>query len=436
MAELPLEGIRVIELTQIAAGPYATQFLGDWGAEVIRLENLQTMRPGTRGQYARVPQSLVDQARASNAPGMVFPNWEAGPRPWNRYTQFTATLRSRKSMTVDLLRPEGREILGNLVKTADVFIENNVPETVDRLGISYERLKELKPDIIMIRMPAFGLTGPYANYRCLGLHVDGVVGHHHIKGYPDVDPSLRGDTVAADAAAGAASAFAVLSALWYRDRTGKGQMVEMCLSENFIPVMADPIMDYNMNGRVRGTIGNRDHHMAPHGAYRCRGEEKWATIAVGSDREWEGLCGAMGRPELAADPCFTDAASRWNNQDDLDAIVNDWTSGLEPRQVFDALQAAGVPSGPVLDDLDILEDPQMVDRGFYQTLDHEEVGTLRYHGPGWSMSRTPNRLREAAPLLGEHNEYVYKELLGVSDEEYARLESEGHIGMDMMPDVP
>ena len=391
MAELPLEGIRVIELTQIAAGPYATQFLGDWGAEVIRLENLQTMRPGTRGQYAKVPQSLVDQARASNAPGMVFPNWEAGPRPWNRYTQFTATLRSRKSMTVDLLRPEGKEILGNLVKTADVFIENNVPETVDRLGISYEWLKELRPDIIMIRMPAFGLTGPYANYRCLGLHVDGVVGHHHIKGYPDVDPSLRGDTVAADAAAGAASAFAVLSALWYRDRTGKGQMVEMCLSENFIPVMADPIMDYNMNGRVRGTIGNRDYHMAPHGAYRCKGEEKWATIAVGSDREWESLCEAMGRPELAADPRFADAASRWNNQDDLDAIVNDWTSRLEPRQVFDALQAAGVPSGPVLDDLEILEDPQMVDRGFYQTLDHEEVGTLRYHGPGWSMSRTPQQ---------------------------------------------
>ena len=308
MAELPLDGIRIIELTQIAAGPYSTQFLGDWGAEVIRLETLQTMRPGTRGAYAKVSQSLVDQARASNAPGMVFPNWEAGPRPWNRFTQFTATLRSRKSMTVDLLRPEGREILGKLVSTADVFIENNVPETVDRLGISYEWLKELKPDIVMIRMPAFGLTGPYSNYRCLGLHVDGVVGHHHIKGYPDVDPSQRGDTVAADAAAGTSAAFAVLSALWYRDRTGKGQMVEMCLSENFIPVMADPIMDYTMNGRVRGTLGNRDYHMAPHGAYRCKGDEKWATIAVGSDEEWESLCRAMGRPELATDPRFADAA--------------------------------------------------------------------------------------------------------------------------------
>ena len=436
MAELPLDGIRIIELTQIAAGPYSTQFLGDWGAEVIRLENLQTLRPGTRGQYAKVSQELVDQARASNAAGMVFPNWEPGPRPWNRYTQFTATLRSRKSMTLDLLRPEGREILGKLVSTADVFIENNVPETVDRLGISYEWLKELKPDIVMIRMPAFGLTGPYSNYRCLGLHVDGVVGHHYIKGYPDVDPSRRGDTVAADAAAGASAAFAVLSALWYRDRTGKGQMVEMCLSENFIPVMADPIMDYTMNGRVRGTIGNRDYHMAPHGTYRCKGEEKWATIAVGSDEEWESLCRAMGRPELATDPRFADAASRWNHQDDLDAIVNEWTSQLEPREVFDMLQEAGVASGPVLDDLEILEDPQMVDREFYQSLDHEEVGTLQYHGPGWLMSKTPNRLREAAPLLGEHNPYVYKEILGVSDEEYARLEAEGHIGMDMMPDVP
>ena len=436
MAGLPLEGIRIVELTQIAAGPYATMFLGDWGAEVIRVENLQTMRPGTRGAFAKVPKELVEQARASGGAGMVFPNWDPGPRPWNRTTQFTATARSRLSMTVDLLRPEGHDILGRLISTADVFIENNVPETTEKLKISYEWIQELNPEIIMVRMPAFGLTGPYSNYRSLGLHVDGVTGHHYIKGYPDVEPSLRGDTVAADAAAGAAAAFSVLTALWHRQRTGKGQMVELCLAENFIPVMAEPIMDYTMNGRVRGTIGNRDYHMAPHGIYWCQGGDKWVTIAVASDQEWQGLCQAMGNLELASDPRFADAPSRWSHQDELDAIINEWTRQQDKIEVFHLLQRHGVPSGPVLDDMEILDDPQMVDRGFYQPLDHEEVGTLMYHGPGWSMSKTPNRLRQAAPLLGEHNPYVYKEILGVSDEEYARLEAEGHIGMDMEADVP
>jgi len=436
MSGLPLEGIRIVELTQIAAGPYATMFLGDWGAEVIRVENLQTLRPGTRGAFAKVSKELVQQAKTGGTPGMVYPNWDPGERPWNRQTQFTATARSRMSMTVDLLKPEGHEILAKLVKTADVFIENNVPETMDKLGISYQWLKDQNPQIIMIRMPAFGLSGPYANYRCLGLHVDGVSGHHHIKGYPDESPSMRGDTVAADAAAGAAAAFSVLTALWYRNRSGKGQMVEMCLSENFFPFMADPIMDYTMNGRVRGTIGNRDYHMVPHGIYWCQGVDNWVTIAVATDKEWNGLCEAMENPELATDPRFSNPSSRWDNQDELDAIINNWTLNHDKNDVFHILQRYAVPSGPVLDDLEILKDPQMKDRGFYHKLDHEEVGTLMYHGPGWSMSKTPNKLRQAAPLLGEHNQYVYKELLALSDEEYSKLEHDGHIGMDMEAHVP
>ena len=436
MSNLPLDGIRIVELTQIAAGPYATQYLGDWGAEVIRLENLQTLQPGTRGAYAKVSQDLVDQAKAALAQGFIFQTWEAGPRPWNRFTQFTATARSRLSMTVNLRTAEGLDILGKLLETADVFIENNVPETLAKLGISYEWVTKNNPNIIMIRMPAFGLTGPYSNYRCLGLHVDGAVGHHHIKGYPDVDPSMRGDTVAADAAAGGAAAFAILSAIWYRNRTGKGQMIELCLSENFIPVMAEPIMDYNMNRRVRGTIGNRDYYMAPHGVYPCYGTEKWVAIAIASDQEWQTLCKIMSNPDLAADERFITTISRLKNQDDLDEIIKLWTINFTPNQIFTMLQTQGIAAGPLLDDLEILQDPHMIERGFYQELPHEEVGTLKYHGPGWLMSNTPNKLRQAAPLLGEHNEYVYKEILGFTDSDYKRLEEEGHIGMDMMPNVP
>ena len=335
MSKLPLDGVRIVELTHIFAGPYATMHLADWGAELIRLETIQGMVLSTRGQYAKVPKELVEQAKASGTgAGMVFPNWDPGPRPWNRSTSMTSTGRNKLSVTMDLLRPEGLEILGKLIEKSDVFIENNVPETMDKLKITYDWLREKNPQIIMVRMPAFGLSGPYTNFRCLGMHVDGVSGHSHTRGYPDEEPSRRGETVAADAAAGAAGCFAVFTALWHRRRTGKGQLVEMPLAENFIPFMAESIMDYTMNGRVRESMGNKDRWMAPHGVYPCRGEDKWITLAVGSDEEWQGLCEVMGDLELAADPRFSDTDSRWKNQDELDPIIIEWTLQQDHREVF------------------------------------------------------------------------------------------------------
>lgn len=433
MNKLPLDGIRIVELTAIYAGPYASMILADWGAEIIRVETIQGMIGSTRGQYARVPQDLVDQAKASGSgQGAVFPDWDPGPRPWNRAASFTSTGRNKLSMTVDLLRPEGRDILGRLLKTADVFIENNVPETIDKLQISYDWLKELNPEIIMIRMPAFGLTGPYTNFRCLGLHVDGVSGHTYTKGYVDEEISRRGDTVAPDAAAGASSAFATFAALWHRKKTGKGQMIELTLAENFIPFMAEHIIDYTMNGRVRGSIGNRDYHMAPHGVYPCLGNDHWMTIAVSSDQEWQSLCNVMGTPDLAKDPRFANSPSRHNNQDELDSIISNWTRQQNHLEVFHELQENGVAAGPVLDELEVLKDPHLVYRNYYEPLDHPEMPTLRYHGPLWRMSKTPNNLRTPPPLLGEHNPYVYKEVIGVSENEYLRLEDDGHIGMDVI----
>lgn len=436
MAGLPLEGIRVVELTQIYAGPYATMNLADWGAEVIRVETITTLRPGTRGQYAVVPPELAEQAKASRQALLAFPDWDPSTRPWNRHAGFTSTGRNKKSMTVDLTNPEGLEILGRLIETADAFIENNVPETMDKLKISYEWMKELNPDIITVRMPAYGLSGPYANYRSLGLHVDGVTGLAQIKGHPDEPHSRRGDTVAPDAAAGMAAAFAILAAIWHRRKTGKGQLIEMPLAENYIPMLAEPLLEYEMTGRVPGAIGNRDKNLAPHGVYPCKGEDNWLIIAVAKDAEWRGLCAAMGNTELALDPRFADGLSRHANQDVLDEIISAWTLPQEHRELLPILQAQGVPAGPVLNELEILEDPHLAERGYYEPLDHPEMGVYKYHGPLWHMSKTPNHLRTPPPLLGEHNEYVYKEILNTSDDEYARLESEGHIGMDMLPNVP
>jgi len=433
MSKLPLDGIRIVELTQIYAGPYASTLLADWGAELIRLETIQGIVGTTRGIYLKVPKELIEQTKLSGtAGGAIFPNWDPGQRPWNRSVSMTSTGRNKLRMTLDLLRPEGLDILGKLFAKTDVFIENNVPETIEKLQISYEWLKEINPEIIMIRMPAFGLNGPYKNYRCLGLHVDGVSGHSYNKGYVDEEPSRRGETVAADAAAGASAAFAAFTALWNRRKTGKGQLIELPLAENFIPFMSESIIDFNMNKRIRSTIGNRDRRIAPHGVYPCKGDDKWMTIAVGNDNQWKALCEIIGNKALINDPRFKDVRSRLKNQDELDNIVSSWTVKQDHLKVFHKLQKVGIPSGPVLDELEALEDPHLVNRGYYETLENSELPKLQYPGPLWRMSKTPNHHKSAPPLLGEHNEYIYKEVLGMSNAEYKRLEDAGHIGMDII----
>ena len=433
MTKLPLEGGRIVELTQIYAGPYASTLLADWGAELIRLETIQGIVGTTRGIYLKVPKELIEQTKLSGtAGGAIFPDWDPGDRPWNRAVSMTSTGRNKLSMTLDLLRPEGLEILGKLFAKTDVFIENNVPETIDKLKISYDWLKEINPEIIMIRMPAFGLNGPYKNYRCLGLHVDGVSGHSYNKGYVDEEPSRRGETVAADAAAGASAAFAAFTALWSRRKTGKGQLIELPLAENFIPFMSESITDFNMNNRVRSTIGNRDRRMAPHGVYQCQGEDKWMTIAVSNNDQWQSLCTIIGRTDLANDTRFKTANVRLENQNELDEVINQWTKTQNHLEAFHELQKAGIPAGPVLDELEALQDPHLVHRNYYETLENSELPKLQYPGPLWRMSKTPNHHKSAPPLLGEHNEYIYKEVLGLSNDEYRRLEDEGHIGMDII----
>ncbi len=437
MNELPLKGIRVVEVTALFAGPYASMILADWGAEVIRVETLKTMAASPRGTYAHLTRETVEEARKNGqGSNFAYPDWDPGPRPWNRAVSFTTTGRNKKSMTVDLTTSEGHEVLGRLVATADIFIENNVPETMEKLKISYEWLQEWKPDIIMLRMPAYGLSGPYKNYRATGGHVDSVTGHTYIMGHPGEPLDRRGSTVAADAASGASAAFSALAALWHRERTDRGQMIELTLAENLIPLLAESVLDYTMNGRVRETIGNRDYRMAPHGVYPCKGDDAWLTLSVGTDDEWRGLCAAMGDTELALDPRFADSLSRWQNQDALDEVLSAWTRDQDHYDLFHLLQRHGVPAGPVLSEPEVLEDPHLAAREFYQRMEHPEMPVIKYNRPLFRMSGVPYGLRTPPPLMGQHNEYVYKDILGVSEEEYRRLEGMGHIGMDMDPSVP
>jgi len=340
-------------------------------------------------------------------------------------------------MTVDLTRPRGKDIVRRLVKLSDLFIENNTPQTMDKLGITYEWLKEAKSDIIMIRMPAFGLSGPYREYRTFGGGIEALCGHTWLRGYPGMDKSMATTTLGqSDVAAGTAAALAALMALHYRRRTGKGQLIEISQVEVMTYHLGEAIMDYTINQRIQDTIGNRDiHGAAPPGNYLCKGDDRWVSITVCNDSEWQGFCRALGNPEWTKNEKFATMLSRYQNQDELDKLVESWTKEHDGYEVMHMLQKEGVAAAPLTDGADAYADPHLKKIGILQKVTHPEAGTHIYPGLAWTQTRTPNRIRRHAPRLGEDNEYIYKKLLGISDKEYAELEREGHIGMDFAPHV-
>ena len=430
---LPLEGIRVLDMTVVWAGPYACQILADWGAEVIRVESIQVIAPSTRGLVMRPPK---EQMKWSLNTGMGYAGCVPEERPWDKGPFFNVHARNKRSMTVDLRMPEGLDIFKRLVLLSDVFIENNVPSTIEKLGVTYEELSKVRRDFIMIRMPGFGLSGAYKNYRVWGAHVEGVAGHSWTKGYPDTAPSGRAEVYASDSAAGLNAALAAVMALRHRARTGEGQLVEAALCENFIPYLGQAVMDYTLNGRVQSAIGNRHSSMAPHSIYPAKGDDRWVMIAVGSDEEWRGLRRAMGEPRWAGSETFDTVLGRWNNQDELDRHLKEWTITFDAYEIMRRLQNEGVPAGPVMDERDVHADPHVEARGFLPEFTDPEVGTHRHVGFLWKMAETPNRIRMPPCHLGYGNDYVYKELLGYSDQEYERLEQEGHIGTEPAPHLP
>jgi crotonobetainyl-CoA:carnitine CoA-transferase CaiB-like acyl-CoA transferase len=429
---LPLTGVRVTDLTVVLAGPNAATLLADWGAEVIRVEPLQVFQPTTRGRTARPSPALIEANRSwINA----YPGWRPGKHPWNLWPLHQAHARNKLSMTMDLRRPEGKEVLLKLVRISDLMIENNVPETLEKLGLDYEVLRRVKPDLIMVRMPAYGLTGPYRNYRSMGSHLDGAAGHTQLRGYPDTDPTTTEDVYFGDACAAVHGALAAALALRQIRRTGRGQLIELAQTESLLPFFGEFLMDYQMNGRIAGPVGNDHYLLAPNGAYPCAGEDRWVAISVGRDIEWAGLVRAMGEPTWARDPRFASQAGRHADRRELDRLVSEWTAAHEDRWLMATLQREGVPAGVLNDEADAYADPQLNARGFFETLTHPDAGTHRYPGIVWRMARTPNRIRTPPATLGEHNPRIYRELLGFSAAEYDRFEREGHIGTEYPPHI-
>ncbi len=435
MAKLPLEGIRVASITPVWAGPFTEMLLADWGAEVIRVESLQYCPLGTRGPGPRQPKFAIEIVKGHYSAYLKEGYDDVEGRPWNRSCMFNQHGRNKLACTMDLRRPKGREMFERLIGVSDIFLENNMPQVMESLELSYKVISEWNPRIIMLSMPAFGKTGPKSHNRTIGPQLDSYAGGTWVRGYRDRDVSSNSVVFHADEAAGMTAAFILMTALHKRNRTGRGMFIDMAQVETAIPQFGEIVMDYTMNGRVQGTLGNRDPQGALQGCYRCRGEDKWVSITIRTDEEWQSFCRVLGEPEWTIDPRFADALGRWQHHDELDRRIEEWTVQHDSFSVMFMLQKEGVAAGPVEHPDDAYVDPQMKDRGFFEEVTHPECGTHTYPGIPWKMDYTPNRVRKPPPRLGEDNEYVYRQVLGVSDEEYAELEREGHIGMDFVPDL-
>ncbi|MDA0351943.1 MAG: CoA transferase [Chloroflexi bacterium] len=424
---LPLEGVRVAAVTVVWAGPHVTQLLAEWGAEVIRVEPMNRVQPYSRLSLQR--QSPEVQLLSAKA-GVTFsltPDLDPGLDPWNRGSAFNAHARNKRSMTCDITSPEGHEAFLRLIAECDVLVENNVPETIERAHITYEELRAVNPNLIMLRMPAFGLDGPYKNFRGFGTHVEGMIGHHHLRSYEDLGPEYTGDAFTADAIAGILGAFAVTAALRHRDRTGQGQQIEMPLAEAFLPVLGEWILDYTYNGRVAPAQGNRHATHAPHGIYPSSGDDQWIAIDVFNDEEFTAL-NAVLKTTLHEDERFATNAARLEHRRALDVAIAEHTAPWDKFELFHALQAQGVIAGPVMDELDALASAQLEARGWFEEVTQPGVGTHRHPGILFRMAGTPNYIRRPPPNLGQDNEDIYLNLLGYTREEYEALIAKGLVG--------
>jgi crotonobetainyl-CoA:carnitine CoA-transferase CaiB-like acyl-CoA transferase len=439
---LPLDGIRVLDLCVVWAGPFATLLLGDLGAEVLKAENPHVMQPMTRGTLAHPSKEYVNMLPPA-AGG--YPNNDPGPHAFNYNPTFVQLYRNKKSFTVDLRTEEGKEIFGRVVALSDAVVENNATETMEGLGITYEWLRKHNPKIVMVRIPAYGSTGPYNQARALGVHLESVMGHTLLRGYADTDPSENSAIFSGDYLAGAQAALAVMMGIWHRDRTGEGQLIEIGQAENASPMLAQAFMEYSINGTVPVKRGNRSlYDFAPAGVYPCRSVgpvtecgDRWIAISVESDDQWMRLCGAMGHPAWAMSADFAKNAGRLAAHDEIDTKLGEWTANFDDYELFHKLQAAGVQAAPVLESSRIFDDPHVQARELYkpQTM-HDGVGTFRFTTPFIRLSETPTGVRQPPVAFGEHNDYVYRELLGLSDAEIDRLVEAGHIASEFDAHIP
>jgi crotonobetainyl-CoA:carnitine CoA-transferase CaiB-like acyl-CoA transferase len=403
----------------MGVGACATRLLADFGAEVIRIEDRNRL-----DMPRRLP-IYKGEAR-------TYGEEDANPDP-NKGGLFNNYNRNKLGVTINMRSPKGRALADRLIASSSVVTENFAPGVMERWGLTYDHLNSLSPEVIYARMSGFGHTGPHAEHRSYGPIVQAVCGLSYISGLPGEEPSGWGLSYM-DNEAAFFNASALLTAIYHRNLTGEGAEIDVSAVEAGINLLGPILLDVSVNGRSTRAgdfpNGNRLEHpdAAPHGVYPCTGKDRWIAIAVFNDAEWRALVSVMGDPSWAGDPRFASQAARFANQDALDALVGAWTNDKDRYQMMHALQAAGVAAGAVQTAEDTNDhDPQIAGRGLFFELDHPVIGEARFEGTPIQFTRTVQENWRSAPLLGEDNAHVFKNLLGVDDDEYEALAAEGAI---------
>ncbi len=389
-----LEHIRVLDWTWLGTGPLTSLCLAQHGAEVIHVES-DTAHDQLRhiGPYRN---NVVD----INASGMFEDNHT------NKY-----------GITLNMATPQGRVLAYRLVSICDVLVENFTPRTMPKWEMDYTHVRRIRPDIIMLSAPIYGVTGPFAMQLGHGITTPALSGLHHLTGYPDRPPAEIGNAYT-DWISPHFAVTLIMAALDYRRRTGKGQYIDLAQFQASAHSTGTAILECSANGHEQVRLGNRHRYYAPQGVYRCKGDERWLAITVATDAQWSAVVGAMGAPPWAQELRFATFRARRRHHDELDRLIEAWTSEYTVEHLMAALQTAGVPAGVVASVQDLHEDPQLQHRRLYWRLEHPVMGVVAHSSFPFIMSRTPLEVSTPSPLLGQHNDLVYKDILGLSEGEY------------------
>ena len=394
---LPLSGIRVADFCWLIAGPLATRPLANFGAEVIRIESA----------------ARIDEIRT------------LGPRPEGSLSTNVAGVfndcnTSKLSVTVDLNTPQGIDIAKRVVSVSDIVTNNFRGDRMGRWGLEYDDLVKLKPDIIMLSMPMMGTTGVHKHYGGNGINIIAGAGISGITGFPERAPVGTGSLYPDFSGNPNHATLALLAALRYRNRTGKGQFIDLAQYESTISMLGTSVLQYTTLDSLPVRPGNRSNWAAPHGVYRCAGDDRWCAIAVENEDEWHGLCRATGDPPWTKDTRFQTLAGRKEHEDEMDRLIEEWTSGMAAHDVMTRLQRHGVSAGVVQDTRDLVENDAGYRERHIRLLDNPEAGTMTTHGETISISGVEPKL-QLSPQLGEHTEYILKDLLGMDEADVDQL---------------
>jgi len=395
-----LAGVKVLAFETAQAGPMTTSLLASFGAQVIRVEST------TRLDWHRQVGPFVGNKTSPDRSACYY---HVNP--------------GKMGVTINLKHPNATDVLSRLIKWADVVTDNFAGGVMARLGLGFENLTKINPGVIVLSSDTYGQTGPFGGTPLYGVPLTALSGLPYLTGSPERVPQFPGFAIT-DFIAPRSNALAIVSALDYRRRTGRGQFIDASQFEATIPLMTPVLLRYEVNGETPERIGNRSEYGAPHGVYRCRGNDRWCAITVFTEDEWQRFCEAVGNLDWTKDPDFATLKNRLQNVDKLDEVVDTWTSMYSPEEIMERLQSVGVAAGVVQGGRDLASDPQLKYDHFYQKLHHNDIGNFSYSGWPVKMSETPYRIRRA-PFLGEHNEEVFVNILGMSDNEFVELIADG-----------